>query len=56
MDERPPVRAALHEFPMLLEEREMEILFLIVTLAGFAFFAAVMVWADVYSDKSHVIM
>jgi hypothetical protein len=27
----------------------MEILFLIVTIAGFAFFAAVMVWADVYT-------
>ena len=27
----------------------MEMLFLIVTIAGFAFFAAVMVWADVYT-------
>ena len=27
----------------------MEILFLIVAIAGFAFFAAVMVWADVYT-------
>jgi hypothetical protein len=34
---------------MLLGESEMEILFLIVTIAGFAFFAAVMVWADVYT-------
>jgi hypothetical protein len=28
----------------------METLFLIVSIAGFAFFAAVMVWADVYTS------
>jgi hypothetical protein len=28
----------------------METLFLIVTVAGFAFFAVAMVWADVYTN------